>query len=135
MKHLTAVIIKGNPNRITLQTYGGLYEELSSELEKKGIEIIAIDEGAPYTTPPKADIWIGHSRGIDRLQFAPEGTLTIKLGSVEPDSINHPQEITSSNPDDYDALTDEQKRFHLTLHPEMTQKIIKKINDHFSTSL
>ena len=129
-KSLTAVIIKGNPKRITKETYNGIYEDLKEELEGLGIEV-TLDEGKPYTTPDKADIWIGHSRGVDRLRFAPKGTLTIKIGSNDEDSLNHPDEVTVENPEDYNSLTSEEKSKHLTLHPSVVQGIKDKIKAKF----
>lgn len=129
-KKLTAVIIKGNPKRITKKTYKGIYEDLKKFLEKLGLEVF-FDDGSPYTTPPIADIWIGHSRGVDRLKFAPKETLTIKIGSHDTDAINHPEEVTSSDPKDYDKLTNEQKTKHLTLHHSVAQKIKQDIERRF----
>jgi hypothetical protein len=128
---LTAVIIKGNPKRITDETYGGLYEDLKGVLEGMGIKT-TLDEGKPYTSPQDADIWIGHSRGVDRLRFAPEGTLTIKIGADDEDSLNHPGEITSPNPEDYDELSDEEKSRHLTLHPSVAQEVEARIRERFN---
>ena len=127
---LTAVIIKGNPERITPKIYKGIYEDLKKFLEKMNIEV-SLSESTPYTIPPSANIWIGHSRGVDKLQFAPKETLTIKLGSQDIDSLNHPEEITSFNPQDYDKLTDEQKSKHLVLHPIVVEKIKNKIEKNY----
>jgi hypothetical protein len=127
---LTAVIVKGNPARDTPGTYGGIYEDLKEFLEEMNIKV-SFDAGEPYTTPKDADIWIGHSRGVDRLRFAPEGTLTIKIGSHDEDALNHPEEITSSDPDDYDDLSNDEKRKHLVLHPSVAEKIREKIKKEF----
>lgn len=125
-KKITAVIIKGNTKRITPQIYKGIYEDLKKILEEMNIQV-SLSESEPYTTPPFADIWIAHSRGVDRLQFAPKKTLTIKMGSPDKDALNHPEEITSLNPEEFDKLTDEQKSKHLVLHPMVAQKIKNKI--------
>ena len=59
-KKPTAVIIKGNPEYIS--GHDDFYEEIKDFLEELGYKV-SFDEGAPYTVPPKADLWIGHSRG------------------------------------------------------------------------
>jgi len=129
-KKLSAVIIKGNPERITKNTYKGIYEDVKKILEEMNIDVF-FNEGRPHTTPPAADIWIGHSRGVDRLQYASKDILTIKLGSYDTDALNHPDEIVSSDPQNFDKLSDEQKSKHLTLHPSVALEIRKKIQKRF----
>jgi hypothetical protein len=85
----SAVIIKGNPKYIDSQMANDFYNEISQYLEDKGCSV-KFDAGEPYTEPPKADIWIGHSRGADRLRFAPENTITINIGND--DGIFHPKD-------------------------------------------
>jgi hypothetical protein len=78
-KKKTAVIVTGNPlfvkgNPSAIRFYGEIEEYL------KGIGYaVSRDPGDAYTSPPKADIWIGHSRGADRMRFAPKGTLTMTV--------------------------------------------------------
>jgi hypothetical protein len=78
-----AVIIKGNPMYIrgNLQA-DKFYEKLKSELESRDYDVV-FDAGKPFSTPPKADLWVGHSRGADRLRFATAGTKTIDLSPLE----------------------------------------------------
>ena len=67
-KNKTAVIIKGNPKFIdNNKDADSFYEEIKSFLEDLGFEV-SFDKGEPYTSPDKADLWIGHSRGADRLR-------------------------------------------------------------------
>ena len=94
----TAVIIKGNPELITgNEKADDFYKELKSFVEGLGFEV-TFDAGEPFTLPKTADLWIGHSRGADRLRFAPEGTIVIGIGvpeSVEGNSfsvVNHPED-------------------------------------------
>jgi hypothetical protein len=76
----TAVIIKGNPALITNNPRAdAFYEDLEKVLILAGYDV-RFNAGEPYTSPDSADLWIGHSRGADRLQFAPEGTLVIGVG-------------------------------------------------------
>lgn len=79
-----AVVIKGNPKYLDdpkIQPLAdAFYNEIRGILEKRGFEV-EFDEGAPHTVPnKKAVLWIGHSRGIDRLRF---GGFKIKTMALE----------------------------------------------------
>lgn len=89
----TAVIITGNPKYVRgNRTASRFYDQLHAHLVDKGFDV-AFDPGKAYTSPPPADVWIGHSRGSDRLRFAPSGTMTIAMGVPwNPDAINHPED-------------------------------------------
>jgi GNAT superfamily N-acetyltransferase len=90
----TAVIIKGNPDaRVERgkELADAFYAELKATLESEGFHV-SFDPGLPHTSPKKADVWLGHSRGVDRLRFAPKGTITIAVGSGIEDAINHPED-------------------------------------------
>lgn len=88
----TAVIIHGNPKYTQYNAQAArLYERVESHLKRRGFDVIH-DAGEPYTVPPPADVWIGHSRGEDRLRFAPDGTKTIAMGSATPGSVTHPKD-------------------------------------------
>ncbi len=83
----TAVIIKGNPKFVASNPDADrFYADLKAFLEGLGFSV-SFDAGEPYTSPPAADLWIGHSRGSDRLQYAPAGTITVALGTLG--GINH----------------------------------------------
>jgi hypothetical protein len=78
-----AVIIKGNPIYITNPTIQPMaerfYAEIQQLLERRGFRV-KLDSGEPFTSPDKhAVLWVGHSRGIDRLRFAPREVQTIAL--------------------------------------------------------
>lgn len=76
----TAIIITGNPARTSDRARAeAFYRELASFLESLEFPV-AFDAGEPYTVPAPADLWVGHSRGADRLRFAPPGTMTIGIG-------------------------------------------------------
>ena len=80
-----AVIIKGNPKFVEgsqKKLAEPFYNELKELLESKGYET-SFDSGEPHTTPEAADLWVGHSRGQDRLRFAPEGTRTLAIDQYE----------------------------------------------------
>ena len=76
-----AVIIKGNPTKGP-PTPGRLYPELQGLLEDMGYAV-EMDEGLPHTTPRRdAAVWVGHSRGASRLQWAPSTVTTVAVGDV-----------------------------------------------------
>lgn len=91
----TAVVIKGNPDSPVTrgkELSEGFYDRLKKVLESEGLKT-SFDPGKSYTTPPPADIWLGHSRGADRLRFAPEGVSPIGIGSEFKGAINHPDDV------------------------------------------
>jgi hypothetical protein len=110
----TAIIIKGNPKFIEGNVSAeNFYNDLRTFLEGLGY-IVSFDDGESYTTPPEADLWIGHSRGSDRLRFAPKSTKTIALGIQG--GINHPKDraiLPGQIPDE----------FHYILNDEMKNQI------------
>lgn len=124
----SAVIIKGNPARTQPEAYGGLYEALAKKLKAAGYDI-TFDAGAPHTVPPKADVWIGHSRGADRLRFAGEEKvpLAIAIGSHQKGAINHPGDVVDIAPDAYDKLPLATRRAHNTLHPKQWEQLAQRL--------
>jgi hypothetical protein len=78
-----AVIVKGNPkylrDRRVKPMAEAFYADVKERLEKRGYRV-EFDAGQPYTLPnEKAKVWVGHSRGIDRLDHAPAHIKTIAL--------------------------------------------------------
>jgi GNAT superfamily N-acetyltransferase/2'-5' RNA ligase len=109
-------IVTGNPEYITDNPKADeFYSNLRKLLEEKGYKV-NMDAGEPHTTPPETDhAWVGHSRGTDRLRFAPKNVKTIAIGAPEKeDAINHPDE----------GKTDEA---HYTLTPEMEEAILNRL--------
>ena len=121
-KQKTAVIIKGNPKYIKNNNKADeFYKKLYDELVAIGYKT-TFDLGKPHTSPKPADIWVGHSRGVDRLQFAPKGTKTIALCAPDyPGAINNPDD----NPQKGKAPTDA----HYELTDKMLEKFIKLIKE------
>jgi DNA-directed RNA polymerase beta subunit len=108
----TAVIITGNPRYIANNPKAeAYYQAIEDHLAGLGYSVQR-DPGAPYTSPPPADLWIGHSRGADRLRFAPAGTRTVAFGSSREGAVNHPADIVDQPagsfvpPDEHYVLTD-----------------------------
>lgn len=78
-----AVIVKGNPKYITdpkvKNKADAFYSRIKVIMEQKGYRV-SYDAGEERTRPDvTADVWIAHSRGIDRLRFAPDGVRTYAL--------------------------------------------------------
>jgi hypothetical protein len=127
----TVVIIKGNPDRVIA---GNLYANLEKFMRKRGYHVF-FDEGLPFTIPDvSADVWIGHSRGADRLRFAPEGIIRIAMGSKLNGSINHPDDIVDLDKDEYDHLPNAVKIAHNSWHSSFDHKLDNILryrrNDH-----
>lgn len=85
-----AVVVMGNPKYIedprlkTLAT--ALYCQIKMFLQVK--YTVKFDAGEPFTHPDiHAKLWVGHSRGIDRLRFAPKGVKTIELQTQDHDQV------------------------------------------------
>jgi len=119
----TAVIIKGDPEFVDNNPKAyKFYNELAAYLRTKDYAVTT-DKGAPSENfkdiPPTANLWIGHSRGTNRLQYAPKGTKTLMLGSWRPGAINHPL-------DDQSLRGVEPNLFHYVLTDEMKKAIDKK---------
>lgn len=105
-----AIIIKGNPAFINTPSIkpmaDKLYAQIKALLEKRGYTV-KFDRGAPFTMPDeKAQLWVAHSRGVDRLRFAPatvqtwaiQTTLSPKVKAY--DAIGkHPDHYTLSKND------------------------------------
>ena len=92
----SAVIVTGNPDHptaknVTKKTVSAFHSKLKRILESEGLDV-SFDPGLQHTEPKKADVWMGHSRGADRLRFAPKNTLGIPIGSSRPGAVNHPQD-------------------------------------------
>ena len=81
MSHI--VIVKGNSKWVNDPEFKPMadrfYQDISKKLQAKG-HTVELDPGEPYTLPnTKADVWLAHSRGVDRLQYAPKRIKTWEL--------------------------------------------------------
>jgi hypothetical protein len=87
---LTAQLITGNPAFIENNpNAAAYYDAIEAYLKEKGVTV-GRDPGEEFTVPPAANLWLGHSRGVSRLPYAPEGTDTLRFGAK--DGINHPDD-------------------------------------------
>lgn len=87
----TVVLITGNPEVIAKhqQEAKAYYDAIARYVRELGYAV-EIDAGADYTVPESAALWIGHSRGADRLRFAEPPTQTLAFGSPITGAINAP---------------------------------------------
>jgi hypothetical protein len=83
-----AIVIMGNPRYIDdpkLRVKAtALYCKIKMFLQNR--YEVRFDAGKPFTLPDThAQLWVAHSRGIDRLQYAPKGIKTIALQTQDHD--------------------------------------------------
>ena len=110
----TAVIIRGNPEFTANNPAAAkFYAKLQKHMEQQGYAVTQ-DAGEPHTMPAAANVWLGHSRGVDRFPFAPKDVRTIGLGA--PGGINHPDD-TAMNPGDVPGAA------HYKLTPAMVKEL------------
>jgi hypothetical protein len=121
----TAIIITGNEKIIKSEPWSSLadsfYNDIKTYLEKLDFTV-SFDPGRDFTVPATADAWLAHSKGIGRLGFAPEGTVTISIGSHRPGSINHPRDEALKKGG---RLT----KYHFLLTDEMRQEIYRVLKN------
>lgn len=85
-----AILITGNPKYIEGNPQAAkFYSKVEKVLSQAGYDVVR-NAGEPYTQPDEADLWVGHSRGADRLRFAGPGTKTVALGVS--DGLAHPKD-------------------------------------------
>ena len=79
-----AVIVKGSPYYIDNNPKAdAFYAELAELVRAQGYEP-SFDAGEAYTTPDEtAALWVGHSRGQSRLDFAPDHIKTLAIDQFE----------------------------------------------------
>lgn len=111
-----AVIIKGNPKYLQDKKVKLLakefYTEIQNILETKGY-IVEFDEGKDYTKPRcDAKVWIGHSRGISRLQFAPKEIKVIALQTLDHGKFYKNNDEQGLDPDHYKLSPKDKKAFN-----------------------
>lgn len=100
-----AVVIQGNPKYLEDPKIAPLakkfYEEIRHLLQARGYEV-KFDRGEAYTTPDlQAAVWVAHSRGIDRLRFAPKSVKTIALKTMDHGKHYHSNDERGNDPDHY----------------------------------
>lgn len=63
---MKAVIIIGNPKFINTPEAKQYYSDIESFLKENGVDEVVFDQGADFTCPPMADLYVAHSRGCGR---------------------------------------------------------------------
>lgn len=123
----TAVIIKGDPDKVKNNKKADkFYEELKEFLEDLGFKV-RFHSGKPYTAPAKADIWIGHSKGADRLRFAPKNVTTIEIGTPDDDAISHSKDNIAKLKSEKKVKDIEPNIYHFKLTNHMKKKIKEEL--------
>lgn len=103
----TVTVIKGNPEVLAQfpKEAEKFYQAIAAYVRSLGYDVV-FDAGEDYTTPTNTALWIGHSRGADRLRFADEQTKTVALGSPVAGAINapgdEPQRGKAATPEHFD---------------------------------
>lgn len=93
MKKLLAVIIKGNPKYIHNDIARLYYKDIANYLKQKDFKV-QFDEGKEYTRPRiDADLYIGHSRGVDRYNHMPDRCKKVFLKFGVIGGIIHPVDL------------------------------------------
>lgn len=89
----SATIVKGNPDHVKdNEKAKEYYDEIANYLREKGFSV-ETDPGKRKTVPSEEDdLWIGHSRGVERLQYAPDDIKTLAFGAPEEDAYTHPKD-------------------------------------------
>lgn len=97
-------IIKGNPevDKANAGHYEKLYDDIAKIVGENGFTS-EFDQGLDKTVPPGGKLWIGHSRGGDRLRFAPDNISTLRLDDFEPADYKAKQQV------EYDKIMKEHK--------------------------
>ena len=96
---MKATVIRGNPDLIDGNVKADeFYSALEAVLRDRGVDVTS-DAGAPHTVPEDgSDMWLGHSRGGDRLEYAPEGVRTLHVDPLQsPDALDADGNPTDSH--------------------------------------
>ena len=90
---MRAVIVEGNPKYIANNPLAtAYYDDIEKFLKQNGVSTVLRDPGADYTCPPKADLYIGHSRGAGRARCMSKGEEYRFLKFGDPDGVIHPDD-------------------------------------------
>lgn len=127
---MKAVLITGNPKYINNSLARNYYREIIEFLQSNGVEVIT-DPGADYTCPPKADFYIGHSRGAGRVRcFERTEQRNDFLMFGDPDGYIHPVDLAwqNANPPDPNRFNPPPKE-HFEFYQEQKNAIANKIDE------
>ena len=118
----TATIITGNPEYIQGNPDADkFYGDIETTLKEQGLNVVR-NPGLPKTMPRRSAVWLGHSRGVDRFRFAPQGQKTIPMGAPYEGAINHPKDnamLPGQVPDKY----------HFMFTPQMRDTLVNRLSE------
>jgi len=116
----SVVLITGNPKHVQGNAAAEkFYREIEDVVRGTGATVKR-DPGLAYTSPPKADVWVGHSMGVDRLRFAPKKTTTIAFGAPDAWALRHPKDNAATFTP---GSTEKPNKWHYVLTEEMKNKL------------
>jgi hypothetical protein len=127
---MKAILITGNPKYINNEIARSYYREIIEFLQDNGVAV-TIDPGADYTCPPKADFYIGHSRGAGRIRcFERTDQEKDFLMFGDPDGYIHPVDLAwqQANPPDPKRFNPPPKE-HFEFYTDQKQAILNKISE------
>ena len=114
------VIITGNPKLIKNNPQADrFYTSIERYVQKKGYSTER-DPGLAFTVPKKSKLWIGHSRGVDRLYFGGKSQQTLAFGIGQNGAINHPRDKSMK-------IGDTPTRYHYIFTDAMKRAIDKAL--------
>lgn len=113
---MKAILITGNPKYIGRPIAKLYYAAIVEYVRSLGAECVT-NPGADFTCPPKADFYIGHSRGCGRYRCVAKDPVLSKrfLRFGDPGGVNHPvddkwlETMIGVPPDEHFVFTDEQR--------------------------
>lgn len=106
-KNLKAIIIKGNPKYINNDLARKYYKDIEAFLKQNGVSVVEFNDGKEYTIPKlDADIYIGHSKGVDRYEHMPKDKQKVFLkfgvidGIIDPIDLKWQKEVWTKDTDE-----------------------------------
>lgn len=121
----TATLIRGNPNVPPPEGVDpeAFYSRIRDIVTRAGYTPVMADS-EPNTVPDPSDVWIGFSRGGGRLPYAPEGTMTIPIGSHREGAINNPEDDVHTP---YHIVGGSPPAAHWEVTPEMENELLSRL--------
>jgi len=102
--NLKAVVIKGNIRFIQDNPLADVfYNDIAAYLNKKGY-VVSLEFAESNNLPPVADLWIGHSKGLRKLNACQNSNTKLLAFGALPERSKNPTIIFSNHPKDEEAL-------------------------------
>jgi hypothetical protein len=121
----SAVIVHGNSKYEHKAIKHNTYDEIEKALKQAGINKVYHDPGKEFTEPRKADVWVGFSKGGDRLRFGDKSVLKISINDTasEHSVVNPDDKLTC----DIGKPNCNPAKSHFIITDEMKNKLISLI--------